>query len=191
MLIRLLNDHLWLAVFTDRGTDTRTRGAERPEVLVGINDSHHSVPLLAAGKGPGVHKVHGPDVLVAAVHNGLTGHRQRSMLYYVCGTSGVHNFIQFGRISYNSKIVQFRTKLVQLCTIRVSVSYGFWTVSAIFQWDHNHQTHTKFIAKYISIPANCWYITAGWENLNPYADFLQVTSLFALQLNSLGYDVWS
>ena len=94
MLIRLLNDHLWLAVYTDRGTDTRTRGAERPEVLVGINNSHHSVPLLAAGKGPGVHKVHGPDVLVAAVHNGLTGHRQRSMLYYVCGTY---------TISYNSE----------------------------------------------------------------------------------------
>lgn len=48
------------------------------------NDSHHPVPLLAAGQRPGVHKVHGPDVLVAAVHNGLTGHRKRSMLYYVC-----------------------------------------------------------------------------------------------------------
>ena len=30
----LVTHHLWLAVYTDRGTGTRTRGAERPEVLV-------------------------------------------------------------------------------------------------------------------------------------------------------------
>ena len=45
-------------------------------MLINNDDgTHRPVPLLAAGQGPGVHEVHGPDVLVAAVHYGLTGHR--------------------------------------------------------------------------------------------------------------------
>ena len=99
------------------------------------NDIHHPVPLLTAGQGPGVHKVHGPDVLVAAVHNGLTGDRQLSMLYYICWPSGVNNFIQFGIISYNSKIVQYRTKIVQSCTIRVCICVSYeWDFEQLVQY---------------------------------------------------------
>ena len=67
----------------------------------------------------------------------------------------MNNFIQFGIISYNSKIVQYRTKIVQSCTIRVCICVSYeWDFEQLVQYCQcvillTDKTRIKFISIFL------------------------------------------